>query len=206
MTKWGTRRCPSGRSLVAHSTALIFDVLGHCEVAIQDYVMTGSEKESRLVQDLYEIYKSLNKDNINEYYNDLIEKKRDTLQLFTYGVLSLEQRAKAEDLFRAIATKIVDIAKGNSELEDIRYALEQELSDSVRDIVREVKEDVRETVRSLREELTWAARTARRPDEQDGVDGPAQPGTESAGSPFRSPGTPSCSRRSGSSVAGHRSG
>jgi DNA-binding PadR family transcriptional regulator len=67
--------------------------------------------------------------------------------------------------------------------------LEQELSDSVRDIVREVKEDVRETVRSLREELTWAARTARRPDEQDGEDGPAQPGTESAGGPFRSPGT-----------------
>jgi arginine decarboxylase len=120
----------SGRSLVAHSTALIFDVLGHSEVALQDFVLDGSEKESRLVQDLYEIYKSLNKDNINEYYNDLIEKKRDTLQLFTYGVLSLDQRAKAEDLFRAIATKIVTIARENNELEDIRYALEQELSDT----------------------------------------------------------------------------
>ncbi len=49
--------------------------------------------------------------------------------------------------------------------EDELAELEQELSDSVRDIVREVKEDVRETVRSLREELTWAARTTRRPDE-----------------------------------------
>lgn len=120
----------SGRSLVAHSTALIFDVLGHSEVAIQDLVINGVEKESRLVQDLYEIYKSLNKDNINEYYNDLIEKKRDTLQLFTYGVLSLDQRSKAEDLFRAIATRIVNIARENNELEDIRYALEQELSDT----------------------------------------------------------------------------
>ncbi len=109
---------------------MIFDVLGHAEVAINDFVLQGHEKESRLVQDLYEIYQSLNKDNINEYYNDLIEKKRDTLQLFTYGVLSLEQRAKAEDLFRAIATKIVDIARENNELEDIRYALEQELSDT----------------------------------------------------------------------------
>jgi arginine decarboxylase len=120
----------SGRSLVAHSTALIFDVLGHNEVAIQDFVLPNSDKESRLVQDLYEIYKSLNKDNINEYYNDLIEKKRDTLQLFTYGVLSLAQRAKAEDLFRAIATKIVTIARENNDLEDIRYSLEQELSDT----------------------------------------------------------------------------
>ena len=59
---------------------------------------------------------------------------------------------------------------GRQELHDRQdelTELEQELSDSVRDVVREVKEDVRETVRSLREELTWAARTARRPEGQD---------------------------------------
>lgn len=120
----------SGRSLVAHSTALIFDVLGQNEVKMHDFKLPNSDKESRLVQDLYDIYKSLNKDNVNEYYNDLVEKKRDTLQLFTYGVLSLDQRAKAEDLFRAIATRMVEIANGNPELEDIRYSLEQELSDT----------------------------------------------------------------------------
>ncbi len=120
----------SGRALVAHSTALVFDVLGTNEVTLKDYALATADKESRLVQDLWDIYRSLTKDNINEYYNDLIEKKRDTLQLFTYGVLNLEQRAKAEDLFRAIATKIVGLAKGNPELDDIKYALEQELSDS----------------------------------------------------------------------------
>ena len=120
----------SGRALVAHSTALVFDVLGTNEVTLRDHTIANVEKEGRLVQDLWDIYRSLNEKNVNEYYNDLIEKKRDTLQLFTYGVLSLEQRAKAEDLFRAIATKIVDIARNNSELEDIKYALEQELSDS----------------------------------------------------------------------------
>ena len=51
--------------------------------------------------------------------------------------------------------------------EDELAELEQELSDSVRDVVREVKEDVRETVRSLREELTWAARNARQPEEPE---------------------------------------
>ncbi|HMN68116.1 MAG TPA: biosynthetic arginine decarboxylase [Bdellovibrionales bacterium] len=120
----------SGRALVAHSTALVFDVLGHNEVTLKEYTVETPDKESRLVQDLWDIYRSLSKENVNEYYNDLIEKKRDTLQLFTYGVLSLEQRAKAEDLFRAIATKIVSIARQNPELEDIRYSLEQELSDS----------------------------------------------------------------------------
>lgn len=120
----------SGRALVAHSTALIFDVLGSNENVLNEYTLANAEKESRLVQDLNEIYKSLNEKNVNEYYNDLVEKKRDTLQLFTYGVLSLEQRAKAEDLFRAIATKIVQISKSNSDMDENRYALEQELSDT----------------------------------------------------------------------------
>lgn len=120
----------SGRALVAHSTALVFDVLGHNESSLREFNLPTIDKESRLVQDLYDIYRSLNERNVNEYYNDLVEKKRDTLQLFTYGVLSLDQRAKAEDLFRAIATRMVEISKDNPDLEEIRYALEQELSDT----------------------------------------------------------------------------
>lgn len=120
----------SGRSLVAHSTALVFDVLGSNELKVKDFQILNPEKEARLIQDLYEIFKSVNLSNINEYYNDLVEKKKDTLQMFTYGVLTLEQRAKAEDLFRAIATKMLDLSRGNADLEDIRYSLEKELSDT----------------------------------------------------------------------------
>jgi DNA-binding PadR family transcriptional regulator len=58
----------------------------------------------------------------------------------------------------------------NSRLDDLAE-LEEELTQSVRDIAREVSEDVRDTVRNLREELTWAARDVRR----TGADGePAQ--------------------------------
>jgi DNA-binding PadR family transcriptional regulator len=54
---------------------------------------------------------------------------------------------------------------GRAELErrmDELAELEDELTESVRDIAREVQEDVRDTVRSLREELTNAAREMRR--------------------------------------------
>jgi DNA-binding PadR family transcriptional regulator len=54
---------------------------------------------------------------------------------------------------------------GRAELEhrmDELAELEDELTESVRDIAREVREDVRDTVRSLREELTQAAREMRR--------------------------------------------
>jgi DNA-binding PadR family transcriptional regulator len=51
----------------------------------------------------------------------------------------------------------------NARLDDLAE-LEEELTQSVRDIAREVTEDVRDTVRNLREELTWAARDVRRTD------------------------------------------
>ncbi len=120
----------SGRALVAHASLLVFDVLGVNDVKIHEPQIPNMDKDTRLVQDLWDIHKTLTLQNMNEYYNDLVEKRRDTLQLFTYGVLSLEQRAKAEDLYWAIATKMLDMAKNNKEAEDIYYALEQELSDT----------------------------------------------------------------------------
>jgi DNA-binding PadR family transcriptional regulator len=57
-----------------------------------------------------------------------------------------------------------------SRLDDLSE-LEDELTESVRDIAREVSEDVRDTVRSLREEITWAARDVRRSEAKAGRDG-----------------------------------
>jgi DNA-binding PadR family transcriptional regulator len=63
----------------------------------------------------------------------------------------------------------------NARLDDLAE-LEEELTQSVRDIAREVTEDVRDTVRNLREELTWAARDVRRTGQQQ----PGAPTAESA--------------------------
>jgi DNA-binding PadR family transcriptional regulator len=77
--------------------------------------------------------------------------------------------------------------KGREEIQarlDDLAELEEELTESVRDIAREVSEDVRDTVRSLREEITWAARDFRREgregtDKQDAADGrDARPGAD----------------------------
>jgi DNA-binding PadR family transcriptional regulator len=64
--------------------------------------------------------------------------------------------------------------KGREEIRsriDDLSELEDELTESVRDIAREVSEDVRDTVRSLREEITWAARDGRRNEARAGRDG-----------------------------------
>lgn len=120
----------SGRSLVAHTSILIFDVLGYNEVAKKQIPCEVSGADSRLVQDFFEIYNGVTEKNINEYFNDLIEKKKDTLNLFSYGALNLEQRAKAEDLYWATITKMNSLARNNPEAEDILKMTEKELSDT----------------------------------------------------------------------------
>lgn len=120
----------SGRALVAHSSVLVFDILGFNQVAKTKVCHEKSGKDSRLVQDLWEIYENIRLENINEFYNDLIEKKRDTLQLFTYGVLSLEQRAIAEDIYWATASKMRDLASQSEDTQEIYWDLEKELSDT----------------------------------------------------------------------------
>lgn len=127
--------CPSivteaGRSLVAHSSILIFNIVGENRVSKPDFDAPISDKDSRVVKELYDMYKDLKPSNLNEYYNDLMEKKRDTMNMFSYGVLNLEQRAKAEDLHWAITTKMVKLAKETADAETIFWDLEKELSDT----------------------------------------------------------------------------
>lgn len=120
----------AGRSLVAHSSILVFNIVGENRVTKPRLEINVSEKDSRLVRELFDIYNDLNPKNLNECYNDLLEKKRDTMNMFSYGVLSLEQRAKAEDLYWAITTKMVQVAKETKDAEEIFWDLEKELCDT----------------------------------------------------------------------------
>jgi arginine decarboxylase len=120
----------SGRAIVAHSSFLVFDVLGLNEVEKEEIPFTVDKKDSLVVKDLLYIHENVNAKNINEFYNDLVEKKNDSLQLFSFGGLSLEQRAKAEDIYWACATKMTKLAKDNPEAEDIYWALQKDLSDT----------------------------------------------------------------------------
>ncbi len=119
----------SGRFLVAHSSVLITDVLGEQAKSLQEeIVFTINSKDSQIVKELLELYTDVNEKNFYEFYNDLVEKKRDILQMFTYGVLSLEQRGRAEELYQAIAQKMIRLAKKTKGSEEICYNLESQLS------------------------------------------------------------------------------
>ncbi len=120
----------SGRFLVAHHSVLIFNVLGINDLTRHEPPPVATREDHQILQDLSYIYEKVNPENINECYNDLLQTKQEVLQLFVYGVLSLEQRARAETMYWAIATKMIKIAKNVPDTDDITATLKQELCDT----------------------------------------------------------------------------
>ena len=120
----------SGRFLVAHHSILIFNILGNNALRPPAPPRPATKTAHPLMQDLQYIFEKLNKDNLNECFNDLQQAKTETLSLFTYGVLNLQQRAWAEAMYFAIATKMITLAKQVEDAEDILNTMSQELCDT----------------------------------------------------------------------------
>lgn len=120
----------SGRFLVAHHSVLIFNVMGTNNLRRDTPPRSATKGDHPLMLDMQYIFDKVNKDNINECFNDLLQAKQESLQLFTYGVLSLTQRAWVENMYFSIATKMLKICADTPEVEDIEENLSQELCDT----------------------------------------------------------------------------
>jgi len=120
----------AGRALVAHHSVLLFNVLGINEVQKKEPSSPPNKDDHRVVQDLSYIYEQLNEANIEEFFHDVMHIKETILQLFTFGVLSLQQRAKAENLCWVILTRMETIARKMEDTDDLRRQLSELLSDT----------------------------------------------------------------------------
>lgn len=119
-----------GRALVAHHSVLVFNVMGINELHRETPPRPAIKGDHSVMQDMQYILEKVNRDNINECFNDLSVARQESLQLFTYGVLSLEQRAWCESMYFTIATKMYEIVKNNEEHSDIKLSLAEELHDT----------------------------------------------------------------------------
>lgn len=120
----------SGRFLVAHHSVLVFNVLGVNNLSRTEPPRPALKSDHPIMQDLQYIYEKVNRDNLNECFNDLTQAKQEVLQLFTYGVLGLQQRAWTEAMYFAIATKMIKIAQTLDDAQDIVLQLSQEMCDT----------------------------------------------------------------------------
>jgi arginine decarboxylase len=119
-----------GRALVAHHSVLVFNVLGINELKKSAPSFVATKDDHRVIQDLVYMLEQLNDNNLHEFYHDVVHIKETILQLFTFGVLSLSQRAKAENLCWVLLTRMEQIARKHPDAEDLAKALRETLSDT----------------------------------------------------------------------------
>ena len=96
----------SGRSLTAHHSVLIFDVLETTTLPVWDEDEEIKESDHELVRDMYALWDSLNQPKMLETWHDAQQIREEALDRFSLGLLDLKTRAQIERLFWSIAREI----------------------------------------------------------------------------------------------------
>ncbi|MDR1865508.1 MAG: biosynthetic arginine decarboxylase [Bacteroidales bacterium] len=117
----------SGRSLTAHHSVLIFEVLETTTVPSWDEDDVVSENDHELVREIYSIWDNLNQSRVLESWHDAQQIREEALDLFSLGLIDLRTRAQIERLFWSVALEahnIADVAKhAPEELRQLSKAL-----------------------------------------------------------------------------------
>ncbi|MBD5330795.1 MAG: biosynthetic arginine decarboxylase [Bacteroides sp.] len=102
----------SGRSLTAHHSVLVFEVLETTSLPSWKDNEELSEDAHELAKELYEIWDRLNQPRLFESWHDALQIREEALDLFSLGMLDLRTRAQIEKLFWSIAREVGELASG----------------------------------------------------------------------------------------------
>ena len=109
----------SGRSLTAHHSVLVFEVLETTSLPIWDEKEELGENPHELVDELYKIWDNMNQPRLLESWHDALQIREEALDLFGLGLLDLRTRAQIEPLFWSVAREVNEIAS------DMKHAPEE---------------------------------------------------------------------------------
>jgi len=119
----------SGRSLTAHHSVLIFEVLEATSLPIWEEEEEIDANDHELLKELYSLWNSLNQTRMHETWHDAQQIREETLDRFSLGLLDLQTRAKIERLFWSIAKEIQQMTSGMKHVSEELINLPKLLSD-----------------------------------------------------------------------------
>ncbi|MDI3527406.1 MAG: arginine decarboxylase [Tenuifilum sp.] len=119
----------SGRSLTAHHSVLIFEVLETASLPSWDEEDELPEDAHELVVELYELWNNLNQPRMLETWHDAQQIREEALDLFSLGMLDLKTRAQVEKLFWSIARETYDMSARLKHVPDELKTLPKLLAD-----------------------------------------------------------------------------
>ena len=101
----------SGRSLAAHHSVLVIDVLETASLPRMSEEFEPTETDHQLVKDLYDIWDNLNSRSILEDWHDAEQIREEALDLFAHGIVDLKTRAEIEGMYWSICREINTLTK-----------------------------------------------------------------------------------------------
>lgn len=120
----------SGRAIVAHHSVLVVEAFGAIEKSQELGAVEVSERDAKIVQDVYEVQKSITRENRLEALHDAQQLREQAQSMFELGLMDLETKAKVETIYWQIARNVV------RNFEGLRYIPEEvrELANGLGDI------------------------------------------------------------------------
>lgn len=111
----------SGRSLTAHHSLLVFEVLETTQLPAWRDNEEIDPDAHELTRELYEIWDRLDSPRLFESWHDAIQIREEALELFSLGLIDLKTRAQIEKLFWSVAREVGEIAMSMKHMpEDLR--------------------------------------------------------------------------------------
>ncbi|MBD5206898.1 MAG: biosynthetic arginine decarboxylase [Bacteroidales bacterium] len=101
----------SGRSLTAHHSVLIIQVLETAQLPIWKDNDELDENAHELARELYNIWDKIDPQRVFEDWHDALQIRDEALELFSLGLLDLKNRATIEKLFWSVARDVRDLTR-----------------------------------------------------------------------------------------------
>ena len=119
----------SGRSLAAHHSVLVIDVLETASLPEMPEAFEPNQDDHQLVKDLYEIWDSLNQRNMLENWHDAEQIREESLDLFSHGLVDLKTRAEIERMYWSVCREVNTLAKHLKHVPEELRGLDKLLAD-----------------------------------------------------------------------------
>jgi len=119
----------SGRSLTAHHSVLVIDVLETASLPEMPEDFEPAEDSHQLVKDLYEIWDNLNPRTMLEDWHDAEQIREESLELFSHGIVDLKTRADIESMYWSVCHEIYALAKHLKHMPEELMSLDKLLAD-----------------------------------------------------------------------------
>lgn len=119
----------SGRSLTAHHSVLVIDVLETASLPEMPEEFEAKENDHQLVKDLYKIWDNLSPRSMLEDWHDAEQIREEALELFSHGIVDLKTRAEIESMYWSVCHEINLLAKQMKHVPDELRTLDKLLAD-----------------------------------------------------------------------------